>query len=226
MAYASRGSNGNRAAAGIAVALIQGAAIYALVTGLAVHFIPPEEQPRTEGAQMRLPPPPPLPDKPKEKKAQPPIAERPLDRLPPPPLPTLPGNPGLGKAGEGTTGGELGGTGDGGGVTEIPRDPPPSFTPSLARPRNNPANWATPGDYPASDLRSGNQGTTRFRLSIGADGSVLGCEIVASSGFAGLDAATCRNVSKRARLNPATDGYGAKVAGSYTGAIRWQIPEN
>lgn len=61
-------------------------------------------------------------------------------------------------------------------------------------------------------------------MTIGADGRVRNCEIVASSGSADLDRATCTNVAKRARFNPATDATGAAVGGSYTSAVKWEIP--
>jgi protein TonB len=79
-------------------------------------------------------------------------------------------------------------------------------------------------DYPARDLDEGHEGTTVFRVIVGADGRVSGCEIVRSSGYRGLDQATCRAVTKRARFRPATDGNGQAVAGSYSNSVRWQIP--
>ncbi|MDE2405626.1 MAG: energy transducer TonB [Sphingomonadales bacterium] len=73
-------------------------------------------------------------------------------------------------------------------------------------------------------MRAGHAGITRFRLSIGSDGRVTGCEVVAGSGWPGLDAATCRLVSARARFRPATDEHGAVTGGHYASAIRWVIP--
>lgn len=107
-----------------------------------------------------------------------------------------------------------------------PPDPSPSFTPRLARPRNSPTNWATTNDYPARDLREGNQGTARFLLTIGANGRVESCRITETTGSASLDDATCRNVSRRAQFDPATDGSGARVGGTYSGSIRWVIPRD
>lgn len=62
-------------------------------------------------------------------------------------------------------------------------------------------------------------------MTIGADGRVRNCEILASSGSADLDRATCANVAKRARFKPATDDTGAAVSGSYSSAVKWQIPD-
>lgn len=103
--------------------------------------------------------------------------------------------------------------------------PTPGFVPRSVRPSNDRAGWATTNDYPSRDLREGNQGTTGFKLVIGTDGRVGSCVITRSSGFAGLDDATCRNVSRRARFDPATDGAGKPVAGEYSNNIRWVIPE-
>ena len=61
-------------------------------------------------------------------------------------------------------------------------------------------------------------------VTVGADGRVSGCDIVRSSGYRGLDQATCRAVTRRARFRPATDGNGQNVAGSYSNSVRWQIP--
>ena len=46
-----------------------------------------------------------------------------------------------------------------------------------------------------------------------------------STGNGQLDAATCRYIERRARFEPATDESGAKVIGSYTGTVKWEIPE-
>ncbi|HEY0958107.1 MAG TPA: TonB family protein [Novosphingobium sp.] len=105
-------------------------------------------------------------------------------------------------------------------------DPTPTFPPRMAMPRGNPGDWATTNDYPARDLREGNQGIAHFLLTIGADGRVQSCRITQSTGFSGLDDATCRNVSRRARFEAATDGTGASVSGTYSGSIRWVIPRD
>lgn len=110
-----------------------------------------------------------------------------------------------------------------------PLDPPrvtpsPRIPPVAAAPANSAAGWVTSDDYPARDLREGNQGVTGFRVIVGSNGRVQSCEITRSSGFAGLDKAVCANVTRRARFKPATDETGAKVVGSYANTVRWQIP--
>ena len=91
-------------------------------------------------------------------------------------------------------------------------------------PKNDPRKWVTTDDYPARDLREENDGTAVFRVVVGANGRVSACEIVRSSGHPGLDAATCKAVTARARFEPATDADGRQIAGAYGNSVRWQIP--
>lgn len=103
--------------------------------------------------------------------------------------------------------------------------PPPKFTPKGASPKGNPGNWATTNDYPSRALREEREGTTGFRVSVGADGRVTSCSVTNSSGSPDLDEATCSNVTRRARFTPATDGEGNPTTGSYTSRVRWVIPK-
>ncbi|MEE4453793.1 TonB family protein [Novosphingobium resinovorum] len=110
--------------------------------------------------------------------------------------------------------------------TTKPADPPARFAPKSAKPRGNVAGWVTTDDYPTADVRAGHTGTVRFRLAIDAGGRVTGCTVTQSSGFPGLDEATCRNVTRRARFDAASDAMGEKATGSYDGTIRWVIPND
>jgi len=74
-----------------------------------------------------------------------------------------------------------------------------AFKPKPPVPTNDPRKWVTTDDYPARDLREENEGTATFRVVVGTNGRVSACEIVRSSGHAGLDAATCKAVTSRAR---------------------------
>jgi len=112
-----------------------------------------------------------------------------------------------------------------GGVVIKQQPQPPQLTPKAAAPLGNPGGWVGEADYPGAELRAGHAGTTRFRLAIGVDGRVAGCEIIGSSGWPGLDEATCRLVSARARFRPASDASGAPATGTFASAIRWVIPE-
>lgn len=103
--------------------------------------------------------------------------------------------------------------------------PPVSFEPAPPRPRNDPARWVTTADYPSSPLRRGQEGLTRFRLEIAANGRIENCTITASSGVPQLDKATCRYVSKRASFHPARDTADQPVAGRYDSSVSWVIPD-
>lgn len=218
MSYLSRKHTSHRTATIIAVTVIEAAAIYGLVLGLQNTFTRDPPPKPLVGVQMPLDPPPPVPTPSVQPSPQAdpivtprhaiavsmpnfPTAPLPLPTSSPVPLP-LP-------------------TPDA--IIETPK--PPQFAPRSAKPLGRVGSWATPNDYPARDLREGNAGVTGFRLEIGSDGKVKSCTVTRSSGFAGLDQATCENVSRRARFEAATDETGARVAGSYSNNIRWVIPE-
>jgi len=223
MAYLhDTGTNGRRAGAAIAVAVLEGVAILALVRGLSIAWTQHEEPPPLASKQWKLDPPPPPPpadprpradpDRPVQQPRQAHDLPRQQDRALADPLPPFvpPADPGPR-------------------ADPLPRDPQPSPGPSLAprqpQPRTSPANWVSANDYPARDLREGNQGLARFSLVVGADGKPQSCLVTRSSGHTGLDEATCRAVMRRARFEAASDETGARVAGSYAGSIRWQIPD-
>lgn len=108
---------------------------------------------------------------------------------------------------------------------EPPAPPAPAFDPVAATPRNSASNWVTDNDYKSRWIREGLMGTASFRLEIAANGRVSDCRITKSTGHAVLDEATCSLITKRARFNAAKDANGAKTTGSYTSAIRWQLPD-
>ncbi|MDG2003408.1 MAG: energy transducer TonB [Novosphingobium sp.] len=218
MAYTDHRTDTNRAAKIIAVSAFHGAIIYALVTGLAVVIDEPEIWVMPTDSYKIDPPPPPPPDPkpittPEVIKFVPPTPVQllpilPLGDLPVnlPPLPLPVDTPQL---------------------LPVPSpDPAPKFTPARAKPRNNPGLWVSTSDYPSRDVREHNEGTARFLLSIDARGKVQDCEIVRSSGHPRLDAATCKNVTRRARFEAASDKGGLKVAGTYSGTVRWVIPKD
>ena len=219
MSYLDRKHTSNRTATIIAVTVIEAAAIFAVVRGLTVDFRRNPVPPPFEAGQIPLDPPPtPVPTPHPTPTAQPShqpghvihntndLGTGPILVIDPVPMPTASPMPQP--------------TPD---VIDPPR--PPQFAARAARPVGRPSGWVTSNDYPARDLREGNTGITGFRLAIGSDGRVQSCSITSSSGFPGLDRATCDNLSRRARFEPATDGSGAKVAGTYANNIRWVIPE-
>lgn len=91
-------------------------------------------------------------------------------------------------------------------------------------PATNPGSWVTNDDYPASAMREEREGTTGFKLTIGADGLPTGCDIIAPSGHGDLDALTCQLILQRARFTPGRNARGDAVGGTYSNRIRWQIP--
>lgn len=197
-----------------AVIVIEAALAVAVVRGLGIPLLPRTISRNPIGIDINLPPPKPAP------------SEKPVEHLPdahptqPPPV------GGLGKT-----------------VDSIPLDPPspvpvptaapiaplPVPTPVAlgrpAMPRGNPASWVSDSDYPSRELREGSQGRVGFALSLAADGRVSSCRVTASSGHPGLDEATCTLVARRARFIPAMGPDGRASAGSYSGTIRWVIPD-
>ncbi len=113
--------------------------------------------------------------------------------------------------------------GNGGIGVEPPAPPLPD--PIAASPRNAPGGWITDRDYKTRWIREGREGRAQFNLEISASGRVTNCEVVGSSGHNVLDAATCNLITKRARFEPAKDSSGAKVPGTFSSSVNWQIPE-
>jgi len=203
-------------AAAAAVIAIEAALFMAVVRGLAVNFLPREAPRRPIAEGIPLPQPTPTEKPPHHRPDNHPTATPPFT----PPV------GGLARP-----------------VDPIPLDPPlpvpspvqtfqplqPTPSPVAlghpAVPRGNPAGWVSDSDYPSRDLREGNQGRVGFSLSLGTDGRVTACRVTSSSGHAGLDEATCALVARRARFVPAAGPDGRPAAGSYSGTIRWVIPD-
>lgn len=101
---------------------------------------------------------------------------------------------------------------------------PPRRTFEPARAHANLGSYVSTVDYPDSAERNGEQGTTRFRLSVGPDGRVTDCTVTGSSGSSALDATTCRLMKARARFTPARDSNGNPASDSVASAIHWVLP--
>ena len=165
MAYADQEVSGNKIAAFVVVALLHLALGYALVTGLAYEGLKQVVKKVTtvdikKDEPKKEPPPPP-----KKMDAAPPIVAPPpkinvssvsppietvqtVTPMPPPPVYEAPPAPAAAPP------------------------PPPKFTAKPASPKGNPGNWATTNDYPTRALREEREGTTGFRVSVGADGQI------------------------------------------------------
>lgn len=219
MTYRADHSGGNRGAVLTGVGVLHLVAAYALVTGLAgviVGPLIPPPNPRASDIPVDVPltPLPPTshqPDKP-QPSIQPSMDTGPMPMPSASPVLEFPLNPPQQP------------TGTDQGSIRPQTFPSPSLTPQAASPIGDPGTWAGPDDYPSRDLIEGHSGITRFRLSVGSDGRVNACEVTLSSGWPGLDQATCRLVSRRAHFRPATDSGGTRVAGEFANAIRWTIP--
>jgi protein TonB len=220
MAYADQEVSGNRIAAFVVVALIHLVVGYALVTGLAYEGMKQiikkvttvdikKDEPKKE------PPPPP-----KQKAAAPPIVAPPTRinvNVAPPPVTTVTTAPPVAPV-----------------VPVIappapvpaPAPPPPRFQPKAATPKGAPGNWANSNDYPSGPLRREEEGVTRFRVTVGADGRVTSCDVTGSSGSSELDNTTCSLITRRGRFNPAMDGEGNPTSGAWSSSVRWQIPKD
>jgi protein TonB len=220
MAYLDT-KRGPSAASMAAVIAVHGAIGAALVLGLTVSgVIAPEPDRLILLPDRKVPPPPPPEPQPTEPSAAQPKLHVPVPPIPiPVPRPPVDGTERVvppvptPQPGAGDTIGP---------VTPIPT---PSFTPKAATPRTNPAGWVTTDDYRSNWIRQEMTGKARFRLDVAADGRVTNCAITGSSGHPQLDAATCALVSKRAKFQPARGSEGEPVAGSYSNAIDWQLPE-
>ncbi len=215
----------------IGAGLVQASILYLLIAGLVVKL------PGIDAAKNDLlafvPPPPPVVEKvetrPKpshktEGKAAPPnirskateVAAPPVPPppVPPPPLPAaakpFEGNqstqgaapvagPGTGAGGIGNgTGSGGAGNGDGDGYG---RETPPRFRSGRLK----------SSDIPESAWESGVEGTVSVRYFVNVDGSVSGCRITRSSGYALLDNTTCRLIEQRFRYRPSLDDDGTPV---------------
>jgi protein TonB len=113
-------------------------------------------------------------------------------------------------------------------VAPPPPPPPPPAAPVKAqdaRAKANLASYVSNDDYPSSAIQREEQGTTRFRLTVGTDGRVTNCEVTGSSGSSALDSTTCRLMRSRARFTPARDSGGNPTTDSVSSSIRWVLPE-
>ena len=78
-------------------------------------------------------------------------------------------------------------------------------------------------DYPADALDSNEQGTVGILVRVSKKGQVSDCVVEQSSGFASLDAQTCRLVWLRAKYKPARDRRGRLVPSEAHERITWRI---
>lgn len=217
MAYADQQMSGNRMVAIVIVALIHIALGYALITGLAYDAVKKVVE-RVTTVDVSEPPPPPdepPPPPPKDAPPPPPVAPPPpmniavnappiqtVSVIPPPRPPAViipPPAP----------------------VAAPPPPPPPKRANPI--PKGSPSRWVSNDDYPSRAIREEAQGTTRFTLTIGADGRASDCSVTGSSGNASLDETACRLLRQRSRFDPKLDSNGNPTTGTWSSSFRWQL---
>jgi len=206
MSYADQKMGGNRLVVIIIVAALHVVLAYGLITGLAFEAVKQVTKRVTtidieEEKEPEVEPPPPPPEQ--RQVAPPPVA-------PPPPISVAPAPPQI------VTTPVI--------LPPRPAPPPPPPPPKPPVPRGNPGNWAGPDDYPSRALREEREGVTRFTVTVDTNGKVASGQVTGSSGHADRDEATCKNLSRRGRFKPSTDSNGNKVTGTWSSAVRWQMP--
>lgn len=198
----------------IAVVLVSACTVvlgYGLINGLNIEIVKkvagkmdvfqveepkePEEPPEPPPPPPELPPPP--PDLPPIVLPPPPFVPQ-LSKTPPPPPPPPP--------------------------RPVVAPPPPPNLSRPCQPRGNTSRWASARDYPSRALRQEREGVVRFRVTCGDTGRVNSCTITRSSGHTDLDEATCKLITRRGRFTPGADRNGNPSGGTWSNAVRWQIP--
>ena len=220
MTYSRTHRPADRVAMLVAVGALHAAAFYAVIAGLSVAFVRPDELPQIRATNSPLPPDPPSHPSPRARHTPEPLNTNPI----PTPLATPTEQPTLTVIRDPmpvSSGAATGGAGD---KIDPPPPRPSLVTPRAPKPLGRPGDWVTEADYPTNSIRLEHAGVVGFALAVSAAGRATGCEVTRSSGFAELDALTCTLMLRRSRFQPAPDEQGAVTAGRYASAVRWQIP--
>jgi protein TonB len=209
-----------------AVAVVQLALGFAILTGLRVPMI------RTADVVQRLidvalpkpPPPPTPPPAPVRPAAKPAPASSPAPKTEPKPLGGSPGpqpahappsvepivtvRPNAAPSGGGSGTGPALGSGAGGGTGGRGYGAGERGGTDLEQI----AGEFLPSDYPPDLGRAGVGGRVSVTFTVLPNGRVTGCRVTRSSRVPQLDALTCRIIEQRFRFRPSTDRYGRPVA--------------
>jgi periplasmic protein TonB len=234
MAYADQqGMSTNRMIAIILVVLLHAGIGFALVSGLAYEAVKKLKEKMEVVDVKEEKPPEEEPPPPDEKPMEPPPVTAPPPPFSPPTNNTITPPPSDPKpvAFDPKPAEKVGGTGvtcwnGSTAPTQAECPPKPVDKSKKAVARGNPGSWATTSDYPSRALNQQREGTTGFRVTVGPDGRVSDCSVTSSSGHADLDAATCSNVKRRAKFEPALDASGNPTTGSYSNRVTWRIPKD
>jgi protein TonB len=245
------GSRRDRATAALAVAALEAALGYALITGMNVaRSFSPEAPLHVLGLVPDTPPPPkkPKPPPPRQRTASPEGAASPpnlratateIVRPPPPPIVFPPPPPvaaapiaGTGAApsagaapipGPGTgAGGEGNGTGSGSGGNGTGSG---GGSAQHGSPPRHIKGRIKDRDYPEAAKAVGAQGAVQVRYTVQVDGRATNCRVLRSSGNAAIDAATCRLIQERFRFKPAKDERGRPVQADLVERHSWMMRE-
>lgn len=81
----------------------------------------------------------------------------------------------------------------------------------------------TPRDYPRHLREAGIGGTVGILFTVGVNGRVTRCAVTRSSGIPELDALTCRLIQQRFIYRPGTDRYGRPVSDEVEGEHEWEV---
>ena len=228
MAYADQKQN--RSVALGSVALVHAALGAALLSGLAVKFVPKPPEPPVKVYNVRDTPPPPEVLPPPEPRTEilpretvtPPInvpLVKPLvpsenmitttaELSPPvPPVPPVRVEPALP-------------------VLVPPVTPPPAALSRGLQPRGNQGDWFPQDSYPAAARRAGAEGRVGVSVDVGANGRVTACRVAVPSGNEDLDQATCRLAVRNGRFVPALNAAGEAVPATITlRPVRWRLEQ-
>ena len=191
---------------------VVGSLMYAIVTGLAYNVIKKTaEQLKVIDVEQQPPPPEQPPPPPKDMpKVPPPLVQ--INTPPPPTITTVVAPPIPPMAPPVIA------------PPAPPAPPPPRKSVSAQSAKGDVRTLFSADDYPASAQAAGAEGTAQAELTIGADGRVVGCNLIQSTGNSALDSATCSILRRRAKFTPARDSNGNPTTDTYrTPPIRWQL---
>lgn len=94
------------------------------------------------------------------------------------------------------------------------------------RPRQTNRAMIVPDDYPVEAIRAHQEGTVLVRMIVDANGRAGDCAVVASSGVAVLDEASCALPQRRGRFRPATGTDGQPMRSVYVLRVFWSLPDD
>lgn len=83
--------------------------------------------------------------------------------------------------------------------------------------------WWSPSEMPRSILDQGGTRKVLTRTTVKPNGSILRCEVEATSGDPKVDLLTCAIIVKRGKFVPASDKAGNAIYGVYRQTVTWAV---